>query len=249
VAAFESRFRQNFDNAVGTIHSERDSAKADIQKELVPLQRLQAGGDILNTLIKQDEPSVWFVHTVDQAGQPSVGSAFVVAADNNQSLLLTSYTTVQAATRRPGPDVFVRKGDQDVSATLYTWDEQRDLALLVLSRPNLPKLPIAPTNPPLKVGDRVFAMSGLGGSGGAISQGFVADVSAAGIQHDVPVGAAFQGGPLLDSKGEVLAVASRAYAPLNFATDAVFFAAPIRDACNKVLHCPGGDITGAGDRR
>ena len=249
VAAFEARFKQNFDNAIGTIHSERDSAKADIQKELVPLQRLQAGGDILQTLIKQTEPSVWFVHTVDEAGQPSVGSAFVVASDNNQSLLLTSYTTVRAATHKPGPDVFVRKGDQDTSATLYTWDEQKDLALLLLTRPNLPKLSFAPTSPPLKVGDRIFAMSGLGGSGGAVSQGFVADISGAGIQHDVPIGSSFQGGPLLNSKGEVLAAASRSYAPLNFATDAVFFAAPIRDACNKVLRCPSGTISGAGDRR
>ena len=249
VAAFENRFKQNFDNAIATIHSERDSAKADVQKELVPLQRIQAGGEVLSNLIKKVEPSVWFVHTVDEAGQPSVGSAFVVAADNNQSLLLASYTTVRAATHKPGPDVFVRKGDQDVAATVYTWDEQRDLALLVLSRPNLAKLPFAPTNPPLKVGDRVFAMSGLGGSGGAISQGFIADISGAGIQHDVPIGAAFQGGPLLNSAGEVVAVASRTYAPLNFTTDSVFFAAPIRDACNKVLHCPSGEITGAGQQR
>jgi S1-C subfamily serine protease len=249
VAAFEARFKQNFDNAIGTIHAERDNAKADVQKELVPLQRIQAGGEVLQNLIKQVEPSVWFVHTVDEAGQPSVGSAFVVAADNNQSLMLTSFTTVRAATRKPGPDVLVRKGDQDIAATVYTWDEQRDLALLVLSKPNMAKLAFAPVNPPLKVGDRVFALSGLGGSGGAVSQGFVADVSGAGIQHDVPVGTSFQGGPLVNSKGEVLAVASRTYAPLNFTTDSVFFAAPIRDACNKVLRCPSGDVTGAGDRR
>ena len=63
------------------------------------------------------------------------------------------------------------------------------------------------------------------------------------------IGTSFQGGPLLNSKGEVFAVASRTYAPLNFATDAVFFAAPIRDACNKVLRCPSGEISGAGQPR
>src|SRR3989442_8561559 len=56
VAAFEARFKQNFDNAIGTIHAERDSAKSDIQKELVPLQRIQAGGEVLSNLIKKVEP-------------------------------------------------------------------------------------------------------------------------------------------------------------------------------------------------
>lgn len=88
------------------------------------------------------------------------------------------------------------------------------------------------------MGDRVFAVSGLGASGGAISQGFVADVSANGIQHDAPIGAAFQGGPILTSNGEVLAVASRAYAPLGFDPQAVFFGVPIRAACAEVLRCP-----------
>ncbi|MCU1498193.1 MAG: hypothetical protein JWM47_2146, partial [Acidimicrobiales bacterium] len=83
-------------------------------------------------------------------------------------------------------------------------------------------------------------VSGLGGAGGAISQGFVAGVSAEGIQHDSPVGAAFQGGPLLNSNGQVLAVASRSYAPLGFSPEAVFFGVPIRSSCAKVIKCPDG---------
>ena len=59
-----------------------------------------------------------------------------------------------------------------------------------------------------------------------MSQGFIAGVSSEGIQHDAPVGAAFQGGPLVNSAGEVLGVASRAYAPLGFAPEAVFFGVP-----------------------
>jgi S1-C subfamily serine protease len=90
------------------------------------------------------------------------------------------------------------------------------------------------------VGDRVFVVSGLGGGGGAVSQGFIAGVSSQGIQHDAPVGAAFQGGPLVNSSGEVLAIASRAYAPLGFAPQAVFFGVPIRGACESLVSCPEG---------
>jgi S1-C subfamily serine protease len=90
----------------------------------------------------------------------------------------------------------------------------------------------------------VFVISGLGATGGAISQGFIADLSATGLQHDAPVGAAFQGGPLVNSKGEVLAVASRSYSPLNFDPGAVFFGVPIRNSCAKVLRCPDGSQPG-----
>jgi S1-C subfamily serine protease len=100
----------------------------------------------------------------------------------------------------------------------------------------------------LKIGERVFAMSGLGAAGGAVTQGFVADVSSAGIQHDAAVGPAFQGGPLLNSDGDVLAVSSRAYGPLGFLTDAVWFGVPVRDACDKIVHCPSGEVGGAGNR-
>jgi len=63
-------------------------------------------------------------------------------------------------------------------------------------------------------------------------------VSSEGIQHDAPVGAAFQGGPLVNSAGEVVGVASRAYSPLGFAPEAVFFAVPIRSSCSSLISCP-----------
>jgi S1-C subfamily serine protease len=178
------------------------------------------------------------VSTLDEAGQPSVGSAFVVFSDGEQSFLLASFHTVRAATRSPAPEITVRKGDEELGVELTSWDPANDLALLTLDRPNLPAIAWAPTDPPLEIGDRVFVVSGLGAAGGSISQGFVADVSANGIQHDAPVGAAFQGGPLLNSNGEVLAVSSRAYAPLGFSPEAVFFGVPIRTSCAEVIRCP-----------
>jgi S1-C subfamily serine protease len=181
---------------------------------------------------------VWFVQTLDEGGQPSVGSAFVVFSDDEQSFLVTSYTTIRAATSAPGPEITLRKGDEQLGAALTSWDPANDLALLTLDKPSLPALEWAPTEPPTQVGDRVFVVSGLGAAGGSISQGFVAGVSAEGVQHDAPVGAAFQGGPLLNSNGEVVGVASRAYAPLGFSPEAVFFGVPIRNSCAQVIRCP-----------
>ncbi len=244
IADFTENFDSRFKTALDTIAAEREQAKEEVRKELEPIKKVRAEGETLEALVKKVQPSIWFVSTLDEAGQPSVGSAFAVASDNEQTLMLTSYTTVRAATRSPGPPVNVRKGDQQIKATLWTWQEEKDLALLLVPKGDVPKLPFVGKDANQKTGERLFAVSGLGAAGGAISQGFIADVSGSGIQHDVALGPAFQGGPLLNDKGEVLAVASRSFAPLGFGTDAVFFGVPIRAACEKVLRCPDeGDPT------
>jgi S1-C subfamily serine protease len=246
IESFTGNFDQRFQTALDTIAAEREAAKNEVRAELEPIQKIAASGETLEALVRSTQESIWFVSTLDEAGQPSVGSAFVVASDGDQSLFLTSFNSVRAATRTPGPPVKVRKGDQELGATLWTWQEEKDLALLIVKKGGLKKLEFAGTEPVLKTGERIFAVSGLGASGGAVAQGFVADVSSAGIQHDAAIGSAFQGGPLLNSEGKVLAVASRAYAPLGFGTDAVFFGVPIRAACEKVLKCPDGGNPTAG---
>jgi S1-C subfamily serine protease len=235
---FRAGFEDEVDEAVGRIEREGESAVGAVQTQLDDLEKFAASGETLATILEKASPSVWFVSTLDDAGQPSVGSAFVVFSDGEQSFLLASFHTVRAATQSPAPGITLRKGDDQLEATLTSWDPANDLALLTVDRPNLPALPWAPTDPPLQIGDRVFGVSGLGAAGGSISQGVVAVVSASGIQHDSPVGAAFQGGPLLNSNGEVLASASRAYAPLGFDPEAVFFGVPIRTSCVEVIRCP-----------
>lgn len=241
VDAFKASFEDKVTDAIGRIDAERDTAVGAVQTELDDLEKFAASGETLSSLLDKTAPSVWFVSTLDEAGQPSVGSAFVVFSDSSQSFLLTSFTTVRAATQQPAPKIAVRKGDDELTAELTSWDPDNDLAVLTLDRPSLPALDWAPTDPPLQVGDRVFVVSGLGAAGGAITQGFVADVSANGIQHDSPVGAAFQGGPLLNSSGEVLGVASRTYSPLGFSPGAVFFGVPIRTSCDAVIRCPSSN--------
>lgn len=242
IAAYTAGFDKRFTTATKTIAAEREQAKADIRKELKPIQELQAQGEVLKDLVKKTSPAVWFVNTRDEAGNPSVGSAFVVASSDSQSLLLTSFSVVRAATKQPAPDLTVTKGGENLKVQLWTWQEDKDLALLVASKGNLAKLNVAPKDPPTEVGDRVFVLSGLGADGGAVTQGLVADVSAAGLQHDAAVGSAFRGAPLLNSKGEVLAVASTAYQPLGFDPGMVTFAVPVNAACERVLKCPGGSF-------
>lgn len=246
--AFVKNFQKRFDIATKTIKAESETAKSQIQAEIEPLKKIRAEGDTLETLVKKAAPSLFFVRSLDEAGAPSVGTGFAVASDNDQTFVLTSYTTVRAATVRPGPAIEVRQGDAVVKSTLWTWDESKDLALLIVQKGKVETLSFAAKGS-VKTGERVFSLSALGALGGAATQGFVADVSNPGIQHDASIGPAFQGGPLLDSDGKIVGISSRTYAPLGFTTDTVWWAPPIRSACEKVLKCPSDIPTGAGDKR
>ncbi|MHB8464212.1 MAG: S1 family peptidase [Acidimicrobiales bacterium] len=227
------------------LRAEELQAQALIRQQTQPLKSLLATGQTLQAIVAKVAPALYFVHTLDANGQPSVGTAFAVASDTHQTLLLTSYSVVQAATRKPGPPLYVRHGSgNDQTVTVYTWDDSRDLALIILPTGNQPKLTFAGSAP--QPGERVYALSGLGAQGASITQGLVADVSGQGIQHDARTGTQFQGGPLLNSDAQVVGILSRTFSPLGFPIADVYFAIPPSGACAKVLQCPNGNPSGTG---
>jgi S1-C subfamily serine protease len=251
VDSFVSGFEERFEAAKAEIDKDKEDAKAEVRKEIEPIKELRASGATLKSLVDQVKDSVYLIETQDEFGRPAVGSAFVVTADADKSYLVTSLSVVKAATRKPGPPITLRKGADTIDATLWTWQEERDLALLIVNKGSLPRVKWAAADQTPQYGERVFDVAGVGGSGGSITQGFVADVSAVGIEHDAAVTGPFSGGPLLNSKGEVLGVGAPGYMPLGFTSDRVTFAPFIRAACEKILKCPGGTAaaSGAGERR
>ncbi len=241
VNALINSYGKTFQSASGDLANQAAAAKAQIDSALGPLGSIT--GATLQNLDKKLAPSVFFVSTLDPAGQPSVGTAFAIASDSGQTLLLTSYTTIQAATKKPGPPVMVRQGNgASTPVQVYNWDPPTDLALILLPKGNTPALPVASDSPGPQIGDRIFSVAGVGSLGAEVAQGGVTDVSSAGLQHTAPVGPAFQGGPMVNADGQVVAIASRGYSPLNFPNDEVWFAPLIRAACNRVLSCPGGTL-------
>ena len=132
-----------------------------IRREARPLRALLEEERVVGNLTGRLDGSVWFVETLDENGAPAVGSAFVAASDDTQSLLVTSFGAVAAATTQPAPTISVRSGDETLEATLYNWDPEHDLALLVLPRGGLEPLPWADNDTLAHiVGD-----AGLGGRG------------------------------------------------------------------------------------
>jgi S1-C subfamily serine protease len=251
VNKFVKGFEERYNKAVEDIDKEKEEAKTEVRKEIEPIKELRASSQTLQSLIDKVKDSIYLVETQDEFGRPEAGSAFVVTSDAEKSYLVTSLSVVKASTRRPGPAIALRKGNDRIDATLWTWQEERDLALLIVNKGSLPRVKWAAADQQPQYGERIFDVAGVGGAGGSITQGFVADVSANGIMHDAAVTGPFAGGPILNSKAEVLGVGTPGYTPLGFTSDRVTFAPFIRAACEKILKCPGGtaDAGGAGERR
>src|SRR5688572_21194998 len=127
VDAFEAGFEDEVKGALEAIGEERDSAVGQVQSQLDDLEKFAASGETLQGLLEDASPSVWFVETRDEAGQPSVGSAVVAFADAERSFLIASYNTVRANTQQPAPGITVVKGDERLEAELVRWDPAHDL--------------------------------------------------------------------------------------------------------------------------
>lgn len=183
-------------------------------------------------LTKKVGASVRLLETLDEAGRPVQGTAFVVGTFGGQTYLATSYALVKASTHSPAPKLTL--GGRD--ATLWTWQENRDLALLVLPG-SIETLPWANGVP--KQGDKVW----VGGAGQKLSVGIVTGASDDAIDHNVFIDDVRQGAPLVNQKGEVVGIASRVYNSDGHGTDTVFVAIPIKAICERVLRCGGGNTS------
>jgi len=233
-------FETRSQSASADIDKQRADALAQIDAALKPLQGFLTESKTIQ-LSQTFSPSVYSVATLDEQGKPSVGTAFSVVTGDAQSLMLTSYATVRAATLNPGPAVTLRKGADQFPAKILAWDAEHDLALVQIDKANVPVLDWAGDDVLAQaLGSRVFPISGTGGTGATLTSGTLIDQSSVGFQYTAPLGTDFQGGPVVNGDGKVLGVASLTYSPLGYDNGQIHFSPPISLACAKVLNCGGG---------
>jgi S1-C subfamily serine protease len=239
-------FEERSTEAQANIEELRQGALNDIDTALQPLKGFLSETQMLQ-LAQQFSPSVYSIATLDQEGRPSTGTGFAAISDGRNTYFVTSYASVRAATVDPGPEVFLRKGTEEIVATVHSFDPERDLALLKTDKTDVPVLDWAGDEVAAKsLGSRIFPVSGLGGAGASLTTGVIIDQSLVGFQHTAPLGATFQGGPIVTVDGKVLGVASLAYQPLGFDPGEIHFAVPINQVCQKLIQCGGGgDLTPA----
>ena len=159
-----SGYKKQFANAESDLAAATAAAKASIQNQLKALatdpgrpghagRPGQASGARRSSSCTPSTPT----------GRPSVGTAFVVSSNATQSLLLTSYTTVKAATAAPGPTVYVQPGQhQHPGHRALLGPPVRPGPAGTRPRASLHALPAATLSPAPQPGDRIYAVSGLG---------------------------------------------------------------------------------------
>lgn len=157
--------------------------------------------NITSTAVQFD----FFYGPVPQQGQ---GSGFVL---NKDGLILTNNHVIDNAQR-----VEVMLSDKHkYKATVVGVDKNHDLALLKITAPNLVPAVLSESNG-LAVGQRVYAIGNPFGLQGTMTRGIISSIRSIrgpnnnpiedAIQTDAAVNPGNSGGPLLNSRGEVIGI-------------------------------------------
>lgn len=231
------RFREDFDEEFKGKTKEFTELVDESRAEIKRLAGTSgARTEELTALLERISPSIAHVQGLGAEGNPSSGSGFVVASDPNETWVLTNFHLVAGSAAAKSP-ARLRLGDAQRDGAVHSWDEARDLALLIVKMGGTPALEWAESQPALGV--KLWAAgAGPGRFGATATQGLLIDASAEGLLTDADVPALLTGGALLDTELKVLGVLSIRYAPEGFAPSNGW-AVPIHLSCRRVLRCPG----------
>lgn len=160
-----------------------------------------------------------------------LGSGFIISSDG---IILTNAHVVRDAT-----EVVVKMTDRrEYRAKVLGSDPQSDVAVLKIDAKNLPVVPLAKSND-LKVGEWVLAIGSPYGLDNTVTAGVVSakgrslpDGNVPFIQTDVAVNPGNSGGPLFNTRGEVVGINSQIYSQTG-GYQGLSFAIPI-DVANKI---------------
>jgi S1-C subfamily serine protease len=172
----------------------------------------------------------FFNGPVPQTGE---GSGFIL---NAQGLILTNNHVIEN-----GQKVEVTLYDKHhYKATVVTVDRGHDLALLKIDAPNLVPATLAETSTGLTVGQRVYAIGNPFGLSGTMTRGIISAIRSVrgpesnpiedAIQTDASVNPGNSGGPLLNSRGEVIGITTMIASNGADQSSGIGFAIPINTA-------------------
>jgi S1-C subfamily serine protease len=172
----------------------------------------------------------FFYGPVPQQGQ---GSGFVL---NKEGQILTNYHVIEN-----GQQIQVTLSDKtNHKASIITVDKGHDLALLKIDAPNLVPATLAETSSGLMVGQRVYAIGNPFGLSGTMTRGIISSIRSVrgpqgnliedAIQTDASVNPGNSGGPLLNSRGEVIGITTMIASNGADQSSGIGFAIPINTA-------------------
>jgi len=170
------------------------------------------------------------------ATKSGLGSGWVARAGAGGSDIVTNFHVIAEAWNAGEATVQVRQGDRTLDGTIIRVQPSDDLALVHIAA-RLPALPTAAQRPQL--GDAVLAVGSPLGLGGSVSLGVVSGFrsleGADYIQFSAPISPGNSGGPVLDHRGRVVAVAAAKFEGQG--VEALSLAIPVQIVCATVVTC------------
>ena len=204
---------------------------ARMQSEINGLRARESQPTDWPQLAARVEPSVFTIST--EAG---LGSGWVVRSDASGSDLVTNYHVVADALASGAQSVDVIQADRTLQGTVVRTDRTDDLAIVHVQA-RLAALKSAAARPGL--GTAVMVVGSPLGLGGSISIGLVSGFRSIGgsdyVQFSAPISPGNSGGPVVDSQGRVIGVASGKY--VGDGVEALGFAIPDSVACAQLQVC------------
>lgn len=214
------------------------------RQSLPDRQRIPGGGNDGDGIDEEDIPELFrrFFGPGMVPGQPeerprgtSLGTGFIISSDG---YVLTNRHVVDGAS-----SVRIRLSDRrELTARIVGSDEQSDIALLKVDAKDLPTVRIGNSDD-LKPGQWVVAIGSPFGFDHSVTAGIVSAVGRANpyadqryvpfIQTDVAINRGNSGGPLLDTRGQVVGINSQIFSNSG-GYMGVSFAIPIDVAMNAV---------------
>ena len=219
------------------------------------------GNGSLKNIVAKVEPSVVTVDVLDSTGSGDTGSGSIIKSDSTGSYIVTNNHVIDAITVAGNPytlAVDLSNGTK-ASATLVGRDISYDLAVLHISTPNLPVIPLGDSST-ISIGDPAIAFGSPLGLNGTVTAGIVSSLNRPvttqstnsttqsyvdAIQTDAAINPGNSGGPLTDSQGRMIginsAIASDATTGTQTGSIGLGFAIPINEAqrtINEIITSP-----------
>jgi len=194
-------------------------------------KRLDAGQIDWSAIAATAESSVVTIEAGD-----SLGSGWVAHADASNAEIITNFHVVAERWSSGTASVRVRQGDHTWPGTIEQVDRSDDLAVIHIAQ-HMRALTSAPQRP--KLGSTVMAVGSPLGLDGTISIGVVSGYRSLGgsnyLQFTAAISPGNSGGPVIDSSGRVVAIAS---AKLMYpGAEALSLGIPVEVACDSLVVC------------
>jgi S1-C subfamily serine protease len=157
-------------------------------------------------IYKKASPAVVLIELYNSKGEVSkTGSGFLVS---NEGAILTNYHVIAHSKQAT---VRLASGDAYDTVEVLDIDKRKDIALIKIKAIGLPSLKLSRSNT-VAVGDVVFSLSNpLGVLQNSLSQGIVSGIRQGDgyryFQISAPISPGSSGGPIFNTKGEVVGIA------------------------------------------